>query len=112
MTSLHLSVAEKNWQLSKGYFGSRGHALVAVAVVEWFEKETMYRPSAGTKKSGRCREVAVSVGSTVNLREYLYLGAFSSTCFLEKRAPVEEVREIRTAFRRYSYTLEYTSFLV
>lgn len=103
MTSLHLSVAEKNWQLSKGYFGSRGHALVAAAVVEWFEKETMYRPSAGTKKSGRCRDV---VGSTVNLREYLYLGEFSSTCFLEKRAPVEEIRESRTAFRRYSYTLE------
>ena len=41
MTILHLSVGEKNWQLSKGYFGSRGHALVAVAVVEWFERDNV-----------------------------------------------------------------------
>lgn len=67
-------------------------------VVESFKQESMHGLSA--IKSGRCEEVAVSVGSTVNLREYLYLGEFSSTCFLEKRAPVEEIRESRTAFRR------------
>ena len=37
----------------------RTRALVAVAVVERFKQEVMYGLSAGTKKSGRCREVAV-----------------------------------------------------
>ena len=39
-------------------------ALVAVTVVEMFKQESMYGLSAGTKKSGRCREGAVSGGST------------------------------------------------
>ena len=55
----------KNWPLSRGYFGSWGRALVAIAVVERFKQELMYGLSAGTKKSGRCREVAVRGGSTV-----------------------------------------------
>ena len=37
-----------------------------VAVVERFTQEVMYGLSAGTKKGGRCREVAVSGGLTVN----------------------------------------------
>ena len=36
-----------------------------VAVVERFKQELMYGLSAGTKKCGRCREVAVSGGSAV-----------------------------------------------
>ena len=36
-----------------------------VAVVERFKQELMYGLSAGTKKSGRCREVAVRGGSIV-----------------------------------------------
>ena len=40
---------------------------MAVAVVERFKQEVMYGLSAGTKKSGRCGEVAVSGGSTVYL---------------------------------------------
>ena len=32
------------------YFGSWGHALLAVAVVERFKQEPMYGLSAGTKK--------------------------------------------------------------
>ena len=36
-----------------------------MAVVERFKQEVMYGLSAGTKKSGFCREVAVSGGSTV-----------------------------------------------
>ena len=32
---------------------------MAVAVVERFKREVMYGLFAGTKKSGRCREVAV-----------------------------------------------------
>ena len=36
-----------------------------VAVVERFKEESMYGLSAGIKKSGRCREVAVTGGSTV-----------------------------------------------
>ena len=36
-----------------------------MAVVERFKQELMYGLSAGTKKSGRCREVAVRRGSTV-----------------------------------------------
>ena len=38
---------------------------MAVAVVERFKQELMYGLSAGARKSGRCREVAVSGGSTV-----------------------------------------------
>ena len=38
---------------------------MAVAVVERFKQELMYGLSAGTKKSGCCKEVAVSGGSTV-----------------------------------------------
>ena len=45
------------WPLLRGYFGSWGHTLVAVAVVERFKQELMYGLSAGTKKCGRCREV-------------------------------------------------------
>ena len=35
--------------LSRGYFGSWGHALVAIAVVERFKQELMYGLSAGQK---------------------------------------------------------------
>ena len=38
---------------------------VAVAVVERFQRESMYRLSTGTEKRSRDREVAVSGGSTV-----------------------------------------------
>ena len=40
----------KNWPFSRGYFGSWGHALVAVAVEERFKKESMYGLSGWTKK--------------------------------------------------------------
>ena len=40
----------KNWPMSRGYFGSWGRVLVAVAVVERFKQESMYGLSAGTKK--------------------------------------------------------------
>ena len=49
-------------------FGSWGRTLVAVTAergVERFKQELMYGLSARTKKCGRCREVAVSGGSTV-----------------------------------------------
>ena len=36
--------------MSRDYFGSWGHALVAVSVVERFKQEPMYGLSAGTKK--------------------------------------------------------------
>ena len=36
-----------------------------MALVERFKQELMYGLSAGTKKCGRCGEVAVSGGSTV-----------------------------------------------
>ena len=44
----------KNWPLSRGYFGSWGHALVAVA--ERVKQESMYGLSAGTKGSSLCKE--------------------------------------------------------
>ena len=40
----------KNWALSRGYFGSRGHPLLAVAVVKRFKQESMYGLSGGPKK--------------------------------------------------------------
>ena len=39
--------------------------VVAVAVVERFQQESMYRLSAGTEKRSRDREVAVSGDSNV-----------------------------------------------
>ena len=61
---LSLQLLKKFWLLSRGYFGSWGHALVAVAVVERFKQGPMYGLSAGTKISGCCRGVAVSGSST------------------------------------------------
>ena len=46
-------------KVMRGYFGSWGRALVAVAVEERFKQESMYGLSAGTKKSGCCREMVV-----------------------------------------------------
>ena len=40
-----------------------------LAVVERFKQEVMYGLSAGTEKSRRCEEVAVSRGSTVNFTQ-------------------------------------------
>ena len=51
----------KNWPLLGGYFGSWGHALVTVAVVEWLKQESMYGMSTGTEKW----LLAVGGGSTV-----------------------------------------------
>ena len=56
----------KNWLLSRSYFGSWGHALVAIAVVEEFKQESMYG-LCRDKKNGRCREVAVSGGAIIIL---------------------------------------------
>ena len=50
---------------------------MAVAVVERFKQEVMYGLSAGTKKSGRCREVAVvERWPLVEVRLYLSLQVF------------------------------------
>ena len=57
----------------RGYFGSWGHVSVAVAVVERFKKELMYLLAAETKKSGRCREMAVS-GSSMTLIDVDFFG--------------------------------------
>ena len=44
-----------------------------MAVVERFKQELMYGLSAGTKKSGRCREVAVvERWPLVEVRLYIY----------------------------------------
>ena len=64
---------ELYWPLSRGYFGSWGRTLVAVAVVERFKQEVMYGLPAGTKKCGRCREVAVvERWPLVEVRLYTY----------------------------------------
>ena len=59
-------LVKKNWPLSRGYFGSWGHSLVAVAAVERWpllrglnKSQCMNNPP---QKSGRCREVAVVEG--------------------------------------------------
>ena len=40
---IHVFISRrKKWPLLRGYFGSWGHALVAVAVVERFKQEPMY----------------------------------------------------------------------
>ena len=55
----------KNWPLFTGYFGSWGHALVAVAVEETFKQESLCRLSPETENSDRCREVADYGGLTL-----------------------------------------------
>ena len=61
----YLSVTEKNWPLSRGYFGSWGHSLVAIAIVELFQQESMHGLSAGTKKVAVVERWQYSGGSTV-----------------------------------------------
>ena len=59
-----LAVVERLfWQLGT-HFSGRCRCR-EVAVVERFKQELMYGLSAGIKKCGRCREVAVSGGLTV-----------------------------------------------
>ena len=66
-----LAVVERLfWQLGT-HFGGRCRCR-EVAVVERFKQELMYGLSAGTKKCGRCGEVAVSGGSTVT-RELAFI---------------------------------------
>ena len=55
----------KHWPLFSGYFGSWGHALVAVAVVETFKQESLYRLSLETENSDHCREMADFGGLTL-----------------------------------------------
>ena len=60
------SVAEKTGRCWEDILGSWGHALVAVAVEKRFIKTRVNVWTARrNKKTGRCREVAVSRGSTV-----------------------------------------------
>ena len=62
---------------SKLFFGDRppppiiSRSGYAIAVVERFKQESMYKLSSGTTKSGRCRdlEVAVCGGVTVTLND-------------------------------------------
>ena len=44
--------------LSRGYFGSWGHSLVAIAVVERFKPVSMYGPSARDQKKKKKMTVA------------------------------------------------------
>ena len=55
----------KNWPVFTGYFGSWGHALVAVAVEQTFKQESLCRLSLETQNSDRCREVADYGGLTL-----------------------------------------------
>ena len=75
-----LAVVERLfWQLGTR-FG--GHCrCTEVAVVERFKQELMYGLSAGTKKSGRCGEVAVSGGSTVLKKSNGQQGLCSLACY-------------------------------
>ena len=58
-------VVEKIGRCRNGYFGIWGSSVVAVAVVERSEQESIYGLSAGTKRGGSCKKVAISWGSTV-----------------------------------------------
>ena len=60
---------KKNWPLLRGYFGSWGHSLVAVATVErWPSLRGLNKSqcmNSPPQKSGHCRDVAVSRGLTI-----------------------------------------------
>ena len=58
-----VAVVERLWQLGTGFSGCC-HCR-DVTIVKRFKQESMYGLSAGTKKRGHCREVAVSGDSTV-----------------------------------------------
>ena len=71
-----LAVVERLfWQLGTHFSGR--FRCREVAVVERFKQELIYGLSAGTKKSGRFREVAVSGGSTVQ-NSYINFNVVSS----------------------------------
>ena len=53
-------VVEKIGRCRNGYFGIWGSSVVAVAVVERSEQESIYGLSDGTKRGGSCKEVAIS----------------------------------------------------
>ena len=58
-----------------------------MAVVERFEQELMYGLSAGTKKSGRCREVAVvERWPLVEVRLYIYVENYIFSTWRKVRA--------------------------
>ena len=59
-----------------------------MAIVERFKQELMYGLSAGTKKSGRNREVAVSGGSTVLV---LHCRIHSNKGLMLKMLPLESL---------------------
>ena len=66
---LFCQLVKKNWPLLRGYFGSWGHSLVAVATVERWpllrglnKSQCMNSPP---QKSSHCRDVAVSRGLTI-----------------------------------------------
>ena len=48
--SIFLSASWKNWLLSRGYFGSLGHTLGAIGIIERFKQESLYGLFARTKK--------------------------------------------------------------
>ena len=62
-------LVKKRWPLLRGYFGSWGHSLVAVAAVErWPSLRGLNKSqcmNSPPQKSGCCREVAVSGGLSI-----------------------------------------------
>ena len=56
---MNMEIKVRSIRYSRGYFGSWGRVLVAFSVVKRFKEESMYGLSAGTRKSGCCREVAI-----------------------------------------------------
>ena len=65
------SVSWKNWPLSRGYFGSWGNALVAVAVVERYKQESMVWTVLRDNK----KVAVLERWPLVEIRLYLLFGA-------------------------------------
>ena len=85
--SITATVYKKVFFTKKNCTGRCREVILAVAVVERFKQELMYGLSAGTKKCGRCREVAVvERWPLVEVRLYIFHSNSHSLALLRPSA--------------------------
>ena len=109
--SVDLSIScWNNWPLSRGYFGSWGHNLVAELPLQRggrLKQESRYRGLSGrTNKSGRCREEAVRGGSTALYDKGIWLARYVVASYsIRAIARAKEMEDRRGRGKEESFLL-------